>query len=62
MNKKAFSMIEMIFAIIIVGIIASIAVPKLLGSKDEATVSTIKQDVQTVISSVQTYYMVNGKI
>jgi len=62
MNKKAFSLIEMMFAIIIIAIIASIAVPKLMGSKDDATVSTIKQDIQTITSSIQTYYMINGKI
>jgi general secretion pathway protein G len=62
MKKSAFSLIEMMFAIIIIAIIASFAIPKLMGSKDDATVSTIKQDIQTITSSVQTYYMVNGKI
>ena len=62
MNKKAFSLIEMMFAIIIITVVASIAVPKLMGSKDDAVVSTIKQDIQTIISSIQTYYMINGKI
>jgi len=36
MNKPAFTMIELIFVIVIIGILASIAVPKFLGIKDNA--------------------------
>jgi len=60
--KSGFSLLELIFAIVILGIIASFAVPKYLDTKDSALVSTIKRDVNTVVSSLQSYYMLNQKI
>ena len=60
--KKAFSLIELIFAIAILGIIAAVAIPKLLNTKGSATVSTIKQDISTITTSIQSYYMINGSI
>lgn len=60
--KKGFSVLEIIFAIVILGVIASIAVPKLLSSKDDASLSSIKQDIRTTTTAIQSYYMVNGSI
>lgn len=60
--KKGFSLMEMIFAIIIVGIIAGVAVPKLMTNSQDATVATIKQDFNLFIQSIQTYHMIHGKI
>lgn len=60
--KKGFSVLEIIFAIVILGVIASIAVPKLLSSKNDASLSSIKQDIRTITTSVQSYYIVHNKI
>lgn len=60
--KGAFSLLELIFVIVILGIIASFAVPKFLDTKDSATASTIKRDVDTAINSIQAYYMLNQTI
>jgi general secretion pathway protein G len=62
MDKKAFSLIELIFIIIVMAVIASVAVPKLFDIKSKSEISTIKQDISTTISSIQNYYLVNGKI
>ncbi|MCB9096245.1 MAG: prepilin-type N-terminal cleavage/methylation domain-containing protein [Arcobacter sp.] len=60
--KNGFSLLELIFAIVILGIIASFAVPKYLDTKDSALVSTIKRDINTAINSIQSYYLLNQKI
>ena len=60
--KRAFSLIEIIFVIVILGIIVSFAAPKLMDTKDSASASTIKRDVQTAINSIQSYYLLNQKI
>lgn len=60
--EKGFTLIELIFVIAVLGIIAAVAVPKLLDSRSNAIVSTIKQDINTITTSVQSYYMINGNI
>jgi general secretion pathway protein G len=60
--KNAFSLLELIFAIVILGIVASFAVPKYLDTKDSALVSTLKRDISTSVASIQSYYLLNQKI
>src|SRR5574344_1795937 len=60
--KRAFSLIEIIFVIVILGIIVSFAAPKLMDTNDSALVSTLKRDVNTAINSIQSYYLLNQKI
>lgn len=60
--KSGFSLLELIFAIVILGIISSFAIPKYMDTKDSALVSTLKRDVSTATSSIQSYYLLNQKI
>ena len=60
--KKSFSLIELIFIIAIIAIISSIAIPKLSSLNTKATVSSIKQDINTIISSSKSYYLINNKL
>jgi len=60
--KKGFSIIELIFVIAVLGIIAAVAVPKLMDSRSSAIVTTIKQDISTITTSIQSYRMINNKI
>jgi len=60
--KKGFSIIELIFVIAVLGIIAAVAIPKLMDSRSSALVTTIKQDISTITTSIQSYHMINNKI
>jgi len=60
--KKAFSLLELIFAIVVIGIIASFAVPKYIDTRDNALATTVKRDLITVITSLQSYYLINQNI
>jgi general secretion pathway protein G len=60
--RRGFSLLELIFAIVVIGIIATIAIPKLTNLTSKANVSTIKNDINTIVSSVQNYYILHGKI
>lgn len=60
--KYAFSLIELIFAILIIAIISSVAVPKFFNYTNKALTSTIEQDVRTITASIQSHYMMNGSI
>ena len=55
--KRGFSMIELIFVIVILGILASVALPKLAATRDDASASGIKSDVGTLTQAVPAMYM-----
>jgi len=52
--KKAFTMIELVFVIVILGILASVAIPKMGSAKNNADISKGKTDVATIRSAILT--------
>ncbi len=54
MKRAAFTMIELIFVIVILGILATIALPKLASLEDDAIVSKEKSAIGSARSSVIT--------
>ena len=55
-TKKAFTMIELIFVIVIIGILASVAIPKLAATRDDAKVSTSLSDLALLVRELGSYY------
>jgi general secretion pathway protein G len=50
--KNAFTMIELLFVIVIIGILASIAIPKLSGTKRQAEIASGRADVAAIRSAI----------
>ena len=53
-NKKAFTMIELVFVIVVLGILAGVALPRLAVSRGDAQVTTGRADVATIRSAIIT--------
>ena len=58
--KKGFTMIELIFVIVILGILASVAIPRLASTRTDAEVSALAGNIRTLISDLSSYYVVKG--
>lgn len=48
-TKKAFTMIELIFVIVIIGILTSVALSKLAVTRDDAVLSTIVSNARVAL-------------
>ena len=59
--KKGFTMIELIFVIVILGILASVAIPRLAATREDAEISTAVANLRTLISDINAYYTVKGE-
>jgi general secretion pathway protein G len=49
-------MIELIFVIVILGILAAVAIPRLAATRDDAKAASIKTDIGTVLQAVPAWY------
>ncbi|QKF64049.1 type II secretion system protein [Campylobacter corcagiensis] len=58
--KKGFTMIELIFVIVILGILSAVAIPRLAATRDDAEVSKAATNVSTIISDISSYYTSQG--
>ncbi|MSN96025.1 prepilin-type N-terminal cleavage/methylation domain-containing protein [Campylobacter sp. FMV-PI01] len=50
--KKAFTMIELIFVIVILGILAGIGIPKLAVTRDDAMIAKLRADIASIRSGI----------
>lgn len=60
MKQKGFSLIEIMVVVVILGILASIVVPKIISRPDEARVVKAKQDVLAIQNAMELYKLDNG--
>ena len=60
--KKGFTMIELIFVIVILGILAAVAIPKLNATRDDAEVAKFATNISTILGDFQSYYTSKGEL
>ena len=52
--KKAFTMVELVFVIVALGILAMVALPRLASSKEDAEITRVKAEIAAIRSAIQT--------
>lgn len=60
MKRSGFTMIELIFVIVILGILAAVAIPRLAATRDDAKVSTKVQEATQFLQEMSAYYTAHG--
>jgi general secretion pathway protein G len=50
--RKAFTMMELVFVIVVIGILASIAIPRLSATRDDATLTRAKSTLASLRSAM----------
>ncbi len=60
-KNDGFTLIELMIAVVIIGILAAIIAPNVIGRLHDAKVSAAKQDVATLAQSLAMYKLDNGR-
>jgi len=55
--KNAFTMMELIFVIVILGILVTVAIPKLSATRDDAYISKLANNIMTAAAEISAYAM-----
>ena len=60
MNQRGFATLEVILMVMVIGILASIAVPRFTSVTTSANTAKIQSDLSTIDTAIAIYYMENG--
>lgn len=58
-SQTAFTLLEVMIVVVILGILAALVVPKIISRPDEARVIAAKQDVATLVQALKLYRLDN---
>ena len=55
-KRRGFTLIELLIVVVIIGILASIAIPKFSATREKAFLSTLKTDLKNLASKQEIYH------
>ena len=56
MNTKGFTLIELLIVVVIIGILASIAIPKFANTKEKAYLASMKSDLRNLVTAEEAFF------
>ncbi|ERP31883.1 type II secretion system protein [Chitinivibrio alkaliphilus] len=61
MNRKGFTLVELMVVIVIIGILAAVALPQMMGATDRARASEVPTMLRTIQNAQNAYYAATGE-
>lgn len=61
-KSRAFTMVELVFVIVIIGILSAVAVPKINASRDDARFAVLTTSFKQAADEIQAYVAANGVV
>ncbi|MEO8599236.1 MAG: type II secretion system major pseudopilin GspG [bacterium] len=59
--QRGFTLIEIMVVVVIMGVLAALVVPKLMGRTEEARIAAAKQDISTIMQALKLYRLDNQR-
>jgi prepilin-type N-terminal cleavage/methylation domain-containing protein len=59
MTRKGFTLIELLIVVVIIGVLATIAIPKFANSKNKAILASMKADLRNLVTAQEGFYFDN---
>lgn len=59
--SRGFTLIEIMVVVVIMGVLAALVVPKLMGRADDARITAAKQDIATMMQALKLYKLDNQR-
>jgi len=60
-TSRGFTLIEIMVVVVIMGILAALVVPKLMGRTDDARIAAARQDISTLMQALKLYKLDNQR-
>jgi prepilin-type N-terminal cleavage/methylation domain-containing protein len=61
MSRRGFTLLELMVVVVIVGILATIAIPKLTNTKEKAYVGAMKSDLRNLATAEEAFFYDSAK-
>lgn len=59
-SQKGFTLVEVLIVVLIVGVLAAIAIPRIMGGSEAAKRNVCKSNIDLINSQIELYYTTTG--